>query len=285
MYQTVLVPTDGSDAAVTAAQTAFALARQFDADVHAIHVVDPDSTDSAYAEDVVTAVEEAAVEVGVETTAALVESDDVHRAIVEYADTREVDCIVMGTHGQESLREHVLGSVTERTLGDSPVPVITVQAETVVTSDIDRLLVPTDGSAGARAATEHAIEFAATTGASLHTIHVVDAGDVSDGDEGDSENSDESDVLDALETEGKRAVEAIIDAARRADVTVEASVVSGVPHRAIEAYAEERDVDYVFMGTHGRTGVGQQLLGSTTERVVRRLDVPVVSVRPAESDE
>jgi len=39
------------------------------------------------------------------------------------------------------------------------------------------------------------------------------------------------------------------------------------------------------MGTHGRTGIGRFLLGSTTERLIRHAPTPVLSVRAAESDE
>lgn len=276
MYEHILVPTDGSDAAATAAQTGFALARRFDATLHAVHVVE-ETTDAAYGEDVVAAIEAAADEVDVETTSAVLTSDgDVPETLIEYAATGDIDCIVMGAHGQQSVRERLLGSVASRTLRVAPVPVITVHEETAVTDEIDQLLVPTDGSEAASAAVDHALDFATATGASLHTIHVVE----------DSDSGDEETVLDALEAAGKRAVENVIDRAQRAGIaSVESAVVSDVPDRAIEAYVQEKDIDYVVMGTHGRTGVSEQLLGSTTERVVRLLDVPVVSVRPTDSDD
>ena len=272
MYETVLVPTDGSDASVAAGKAAFALAREFDAEVHALHVLGADSSDPSYGEALVAAIEDAATEANLETTTALVATDEsVHRALIEYADENGIDCIVMGTHGREALREYVLGSVAERTLRESPVPVITVHEDTVVSSETERVLVPTDGSDSANAAAEHAAAFAAATGAAVHVIHVVD-----------DRNVDET-VHNAFEDAGKRAVEEAIEAAKRADVSnIEASVLSGLPHQAIREYVEHNDIDYVFMGTHGRTGVSRYLLGSVTERVVRLVDVPVVSFKAAE---
>jgi nucleotide-binding universal stress UspA family protein len=59
--------------------------------------------------------------------------------------------------------------------------------------------------------------------------------------------------------------------------SVQASVLSGSPYRAIVDYAAAEDIDLVVMGTHGRTGFDRYLLGSVTERVVRLSDRPVLA--------
>jgi nucleotide-binding universal stress UspA family protein len=53
----------------------------------------------------------------------------VHRAIQEYADEHDVDLVVMGTHGRQGVERFLLGSVTERTVRTSDVPVLTVRAD------------------------------------------------------------------------------------------------------------------------------------------------------------
>lgn len=53
----------------------------------------------------------------------------------------------------------------------------------------------------------------------------------------------------------------------------------GVPSEEILDYADANGVDLIVMGTHGRTGLPRLLLGSTTERVVRLFDAPVLTVR------
>jgi nucleotide-binding universal stress UspA family protein len=63
---------------------------------------------------------------------------------------------------------------------------------------------------------------------------------------------------------------------------VRTEVITGSPHRAIREYAEDKDVDLIVIGTHGRTGVERYLLGSVTEKIVRTADVPVLTVRPEE---
>jgi len=141
----------------------------------------------------------------------------------------------------------------------------------------DAILVPTDGSEGTARAVEHAIELAVRYDAALHTVSVVETDDI-------GADVPEGDVPEELRDVAERAIDDVVDQAEAADVgTIEARIALGTPHRAILDYIDERDIDIVVMGTHGRTGLDQRLLGSVTERVVRMADVPVLSV-PMERD-
>ena len=55
----------------------------------------------------------------------------------------------------------------------------------------------------------------------------------------------------------------------------------GKPADAIVAFAAERDIDLIVMGTHGREGVARMLVGSVAEAVVRRALCPVLTVHGA----
>lgn len=63
------------------------------------------------------------------------------------------------------------------------------------------------------------------------------------------------------------------------DVTITTEIAVGPPSRAIIEYLEENDIDHVFVGSHGRSGVSRLLLGSVAETVVRRAPVPVTIIR------
>jgi nucleotide-binding universal stress UspA family protein len=67
-----------------------------------------------------------ALDIGVHCVAA-VRHGTPHREILDYADETGVDLIVIGTHGRTSLRRTVLGSVTERVVRLSAVPVLAVR--------------------------------------------------------------------------------------------------------------------------------------------------------------
>lgn len=140
----------------------------------------------------------------------------------------------------------------------------------------DRILYPTDGSEGAEAALEHAIDHAVTYDASLHALYVVE-------DTFPEEVEEVPDVLAALEEAGRRTIDEVRDRAKDAGVgTIQASVVVGPPHEQILLYAEEKEVDLIVMGTEGRGEAEQSLLGSVTERVVRAAEPPVLTVSPTD---
>jgi nucleotide-binding universal stress UspA family protein len=138
----------------------------------------------------------------------------------------------------------------------------------------DDILLPTDGSSGTVEALEHALSIATDRDARIHALYVVEsrlyraAAD---------ETKDE--VRRSLEAEGDRALE---DArVRIADAGIDCVTErrEGIPEKAIAGYADEAGIDLVVMGTHGRTGAERvATLGSTTERVVKTADQPVLVV-------
>jgi len=65
---------------------------------------------------------------------------------------------------------------------------------------------------------------------------------------------------------------------------VETHVATGTPHVEILRIAEECGADLIVMATHGRGFISHAILGSTTERVLRRASCPVFAVRDAEQD-
>ncbi|WP_435102149.1 universal stress protein [Halarchaeum sp. P4] len=133
--ETLLVPTDGSDCAEAAARDAIDLARATWATLHVVHAVDPGAFGAELSESALDAIEEAGVR-AVVSLADIAETNDVRevetavlngtpaRTVVDYAHEHDVDCIVMGTHGRTGLERHLVGSVTERLVRLSDVPVL-----------------------------------------------------------------------------------------------------------------------------------------------------------------
>lgn len=138
------------------------------------------------------------------------------------------------------------------------------------------VLVPIDGSDPADAALEYAFErFGDADVTALYVMDPVDgAWGPGSADGWLATAEDRSEVV--LSTVEERAAEAGRD--------VETDSVVGRPARAIVEYAEERGVDHVVMGSHGRDGISRVLLGSVAETVVRRSPVPVTVVRDRASD-
>ncbi|PLX76820.1 MAG: universal stress protein [Desulfuromonas sp.] len=59
----------------------------------------------------------------------------------------------------------------------------------------------------------------------------------------------------------------------------ETHVEPGIPYEEIISKGQEIDADLIVMGTHGRTGLDHMLFGSTTEKVVRKSPIPVMTIR------
>lgn len=143
MYDNILVPTDGSDVVDAAAEHAIGLATNFDATVHALYAVEPESTTLPseamrhdemhdeyvdWGEQITTELAERARTRGVAATATVTDGVP-HEVISEHAARNDVDLIVMGTAGRAGWRERLLGSVTERTLRTASAPVLTIHDE------------------------------------------------------------------------------------------------------------------------------------------------------------
>lgn len=141
MYDCILVPTDGSTEGERAVEYAIDLARTHDATLRAIYVVNAasygglpmetawDGISDALRDEgqaAVERVEELADERGVHVETAVLEGSP-SRVIVDEAQPEKCDLVVMGTHGRGGIDRLLLGSVAERVVRSSPIPVLTVR--------------------------------------------------------------------------------------------------------------------------------------------------------------
>ncbi|WP_121823037.1 universal stress protein [Halostella salina] len=142
----------------------------------------------------------------------------------------------------------------------------------------DRLLLPTDMSAGVDRAIEHAIDAARRYDAELHVLYVVDA-DAYSSYPGDEYVHEFEGLEHALEEAGRDAVEAIVARADDAGIDTETEIRHGTPHEEILAYGDEADIDLTVVGSKNRSGEYRRLLGSVAERVARLSEKPVTVVK------
>ncbi len=138
----------------------------------------------------------------------------------------------------------------------------------------DDILIPTDGSEGVKPAIEHGLDVANTYDATIHALHVIDLTDI--------QEELLPDIPDEWKREGDIATQQIADQARDLNLDVITDVSRGTPYEVILNYVDDHDIDFISMGTHGRSGLKKFLLGSVTERVVGGASVPVLCVRRSE---
>jgi len=289
MYERIVIAVDGSEEAERAAKRGFDLARRFDASVDVVHVVEHRSlrlTESS-------AERERLRERGqsiLAETAALAGERSVSTTLLdgkpgveigEHVRETDASLLVLGRQGATGLGKRLLGGVTEHVVQHVAVPVLVVPAATEQTREYSRILVPTDGSANAAAATPHGAAVASQYGATVHVLNVVDLQSA-----GGAFNAGglEDEFVDRLEREGREAIDAAAEnlAASAPDVSVETAVnrtasLDGVAV-GIREYVYTNDVDLVVMGSHGRSNLQRQLLGSVTSQLLGDIDVPVLVV-------
>lgn len=133
------------------------------------------------------------------------------------------------------------------------------------------VLVPTDGSKAARRAAEHAVELAAEHGATVHALYAVDMGAV----DFVAVPSDIGEAGGRIRKKGEKFVGAVADLAEAAGVDCVTAVRKGAPEDVIVRYVAAEGIDLVVMGKRGRGDPDKPLFGSTTKRVIGRVDVPV----------
>jgi len=142
-----------------------------------------------------------------------------------------------------------------------------------------RILFPTDFSELAHCALGHATEMARAFNAEFHCLHVVD--DAYQywsalGPESIPIGPPPEELLDLGRTRMQKFAAEHLGGLSRTMIT---HVAMGRPFAEIITYARDRKVDLIVMGTHGRGAIAHMLLGSTTEKVVRKAPCAVMTVR------
>jgi nucleotide-binding universal stress UspA family protein len=182
------------------------------------------------------------------------------------------DLCVIGTHGRTGLARILLGSVAEMVVRHAPCSVLAVRPDGEEKPFV-HALVPTDFSESARNALDLAAELIPPTGA-ITLLHVIElpvySGEITT--EALASTLD-SDAAAALDKEVAR-----MKAKPCAQITVRPR--SGSPGgQTLAVLDDDRSIDLVVIGSHGRTGIKRALMGSVAEKVVRHARSPVLVAR------
>ncbi len=186
-------------------------------------------------------------------------SSAVYAGILEEVEELKPSLLVMGRRGRTGLERLLLGSVTARVIGHSPVSVLVVPREASL--DFSRILVASDGSPHGVAAWEQALLIAQKLGSTLMLASVTPS---------DRDLKAAEDIVESLEP-----------VAEREKVALEPYVLEGRPYEAIVRLAQQKQATLIVLGSHGRTGLKRLLMGSVAERVLGQAPCPVLVVKGA----
>lgn len=298
-FKKIFLATDFSDCAEHAHAYAFALAKRFEAQLLVGHVVDTaypsyagvygfgaqvdlhlDEVKEHAQENLVGIIDEAR-DLGIEAHPHLLGGRPAEKIVAKALES-SCDLIVIGTHGRSGFEHFLFGSTCERVVRFSPIPVLSVKSpekefvQEGGTIELRRVVCPCDFSDVSEQAIPIAADICRMFDAELVLMHVIDSR-VEYPLLMPGANLPTSDELHAYAVD--RLDELV---AKLSDVEARGEVVTGVPHKEIANAVKRDEADLVVMTTHGRTGVPLALLGSTAEKIVRTVPVPILTARPVE---
>jgi nucleotide-binding universal stress UspA family protein len=145
------------------------------------------------------------------------------------------------------------------------------------------ILVPTDFSEQAENALDFAAQIAANSGAKVQLLHVLEHPSESAFNSMgiatiDNDPMDNIYLIKMMEA-AKAKMEEIVANDAYEKITLEYNIIVGRPFEQITKTLGDNDCDLVVMGTTGSSGLEEMLVGSNTERVVRRAHCPVISIK------
>ena len=292
----VLVPIDFSAPSLEAIEAALPLIKHFGADLHLVHVFEPDYPASSMVAIPLVVPE---MEVGERVRRRLRDVTEDYSVplrreniraikgrpfeeICRLAQKVDIDLIVIATRGKTGLRHLVLGSTAERVVRYSPCPVLVVRgsdskkkpARQLAT--FRKILVPVDFSDCSTTGLDYAKALAREFKAKLILFHSIAlqyyvATDV-------YARYDFPLLREQVDKATQQQMRDLVQEGNWNGIEVETSLQIGHAGQQICAEASDRKADLIAISTHGRTGLEHILLGSTAEYVVRHASCPVLIV-------
>lgn len=286
----ILVPVDFSEFSDLAVEYALFMAEKFGADLtifHTILLFHHDIQEKAHLqnhENIIKHKEEeinirftsqcsALQKKGFKVNSVLQRDFSAANSILNYLQEHNYDLLVIGTHGHTGLKRWLLGSVAEKVIHLSPIPVITVH-KSFFKEIIKKILVPIDFSQYSKFAFKLAKVISKNFKAGLEFLHVVE-------EEAHPEfyNIASEPILEANPTLEKHILGNLIKFTGISENEAKYSVKEGKVAEEIRNYVLENQIDLIVMSVRGMGKLEQIVLGSNTERVVRIAPCPVLTAR------
>jgi nucleotide-binding universal stress UspA family protein len=302
MYRKVLVPLDGSELAEVVFVYAKELAGRLGLDLVLLHVYSPDEAASvpmrrAYVERAAEIIkrqseearEKAGIKPGVKAVNVQGELAPGYPAeeILRYADENGIDLILMATHGRSGVKRWTVGSVADKVLRASKVPVWLIRAGIPQEIVYDKwptrtILVLLDGSELAETVLPHVEAVAKQRGAELVDVILLSVCEPSllPSYYPAAMPLNWDDHVARCKRSNGEYLAKIEKRLKEAGLRVRSEVLVGKPAEAIVDYVSKKPVNLIVMSTHGRSGPSRWVLGSVAEKVLLGVSSPILLVRP-----
>lgn len=294
--ESILVPLDFSPASMQALDYAVALAKQFRASIHLVHVHPPDEPASGPGASHLLLQSAEAIKRLNEELAGIhrkrvepfcpenchIRGGRPYQEIIGLAREIDADLIVLSTRGHSGLKHLLLGSTAERVVRSAPCPVLVARKRKQKSKPVNKafairaILVPVDFSECSLAGVKYAVFLAKMLHATLRLFHAMYP--YADYVIADRVGARLSSVVEAEQEAARQEMDALKQMDFLRGLSIETEIRSGHAIDEICGAAGQPDVDLIVTSTHGRTGFKHALIGSVAEHVVRYAECPVMVV-------
>jgi nucleotide-binding universal stress UspA family protein len=200
--------------------------------------------------------------------------------ILEAADATQADYIAMTTHGRSGFARWAIGSVAERVLQNSTIPIFLTRGDQAApTSLVQQILVPLDGSALAERALPEAQRLASINNAQILLVRVLQTLDEESKRILFASPAIANDALERERSAAEQYLQGIATRLQASGVVAECEVRFGDPVPTILQVADEKQVSLIVMTTHGHTAIKQWFYGSVANKILRGAQCPILMVR------
>ena len=209
----------------------------------------------------------------------LVTPGEAAKEIRREAERVPFDLLILGTHGRSGFERLFLGSVTEKVLRSTRVPVLTIPPPVREAGSplYKTILCPLDFSAASIRALEYALSLAQEADARLILLHAIEdvLGHTSAQSLG---HLSVADYYQQIELDAVTRLRAVVPDDARVWAHPEERVVKGRASQEILKIVADEHVDLVVIGVQGKGMVDRLVFGSTTHRVIREAGCPVLTL-------
>jgi len=204
--------------------------------------------------------------------------------IVRIAEAHGCDYIAMSTSGRDVMGRGILGSVSDKVVHSSQLPVLTITPEKAEQygsegKTISRIIAPSDGSPLAESALPYVEHLARELSLEVVLTRAVDLS------RSDAYLSDFWNLGSEVEADAAEYLKRAANRARQKDLDVQWRLLRGKPAREIVNLARDIPQCMIALSTHGRSGLTRWVLGSVAEAVVRVSGHPVLIIPPGQAQE
>ena len=294
MFDTILVPLDGSLLAECVLPHVVAISRAFNAKIMLLHVLDKNrSTPSVQVVDLLNwQINKTEAKLYLERigdrlhiaglqTEEIVLEGQVAESITEFAQSQEMKLVILSSHGHSGLRKWGISSNTHKLILNAPTSVLIVRAPQLKEHPYRRILVPLDGSWRAESILPMVTQLARFHKSQIQVVHIVKRPEMARHMPPMQEDIDLSDrIVERNREEGLRYLEEVQLRSPLADIAVQHDVIiSNNATAALHELVDREEIDLVAMSAHGFSGNNQWPYGSMVNNFILYGRVPLLVVQ------